>query len=266
MVSDTVNFVAVPITITIGEEEFVDIEGLSTELIVEKTKACKTAPKTACPSPESFAEIMRASKDDILVVTISSKLSGTYNSARLAAEMVAEEQPGKKIFVLDSLSACGGLAHILLTLKETAESQDMSFDDLCVYAAELVSNTKTCFALNDLSTLAKSGRMSKVLGVITSVIPIKLICGDDGEGGIKKLKQVLGFKKAIEAIAEYPGEHSKVRGTDMQVVISHCHNEESANIVKTILETKFGLKKIITLLMRGTGTIYANDKGLTLAY
>lgn len=264
---NSVEFVTVPISFTIGEKEYSDDENVDVSTLPALMKANKTAPKTTCPSPEHFAEHMRNAKaKHIICVTLSSKLSGTYNSACIAAEMVRAEQPQKKIFVLDSLTTSAGMAKIIFKLHKLIEEYNLSFEEVTQKITEIRGKTRTRFLLNDLSNFVKSGRMSKVLGIITSVIPIKLICGDNGEGEVKKYKQVLGFKKGMEELANCPGEALSAENINEQIVISHCNNIEGASFLKKLLENKFGLKNIKTLIMRGIATFFANDRGLALAY
>jgi DegV family protein with EDD domain len=264
-----ITFYTVPLTVQLGPDDYLDEEGLDTQMLVDKMRACKTAAKTACPSPEAFAEKMRLGADRQICVTITSKLSGTYNSARLAAETVMAEDPKKKIFILDTLSATAGQARLLFKLVEFIESgkYDADFDALVAAITAERDKMKTRFVLNDLSNLVKTGRMSKVLGIIASVIPIKLICGEDGKGEIKKYKQALGMRKALEVLAELPGEVAKTDGPDnASIVITHCHNHEGASVVQKILKSKFGFKNIKILLMRGLATFFANYKGVAVAY
>ena len=259
-----IDFVTTPISYNIGGVEYVDNEDMDAKELLVKMKQSKTAPKTACPSPETFAEQMRAGADNIICVTLSSKLSGTYGSAVLASETVRAEQPDKKIFVLDSLTTSAGLVRLLHKLAELIKSDKYSFEEITEKITKIRSTNKIRFLLNDLANLVKAGRMSKVAGIITSIIPLKLLCGDNGDGEIKKYKQVLGFKKAVETLSEFPGE--KCEEKDNLIVISHCNNEESASLLKKLIESKFGFKYIKILLMRGTATTMANDKGLAVAY
>ena len=277
LTDNQIDFTTVPISYRLGEEDFNDTEDSDISTLTTKMKENKQAPKTACPSVETFAEVMRsASTEHIFVLTLSSKLSGTYNSARLAAEEVAN----KKIFVFDSLTTSAGLARIIYKLVKLIKEDKYDFDALCEKLPEIRSRNKIRFFLHNLGNLVKSGRMSKVLGIITSVIPLKLICGDNGEGEIKKYKQVLGAKKGIEALAQFPAEchceeerRSDLRSTSLSypdptenlIVISHCNNMEGAGTVTSILN-RLGFKNIKTLLMRGIATFFANDKGIAIAY
>lgn len=263
IINKHVDFITVPISYTLNNENFQDTEESDTSNLTAKMKESKSAPKSACPSVETFSETMRSAKTkEIFVITLSSKISGTYNSARLAAEDVHKEGK-KKVFVFDSLTTSAGLARIIYKLIELIEKDDLDFEQICVKLPEVRSHNRIRFLLQDLGNLVKSGRMSKVLGIITSVIPLKLICGDNGEGEIKKYKQVIGVKKGIEALSEFPTA-DKAEISDI-IVISHCNNTEGAGVLKTLLE-KFGFNNIKTLLMRGIATFFANEKGIAIAY
>ena len=264
--SPKINFHVVPMTLIIGEDEYVDDESLDTAMFLEKMKASKTCPRTACPSPEAFAEIMRSS-DNIIIVTLSAKLSGTHASAMLAAEMIKTESPNKKLFVLDTLTASAGVSQILFKLKDLIECGEHGFDEITVRIGEFAHQTRTRFLLQDLTNLIKNGRMGKVVGTILNTAKIKLICGDNGAGEIKKCGMALSIKKGMQTLAEMSGKDLKIIGADIMapITIAHSHNEEDASFLKRILESKFGFKNIRILLMRGTATLYAADKGIVIA-
>lgn len=264
--SSKLSFATVPLSIIINDKDIIDEETLDTKTLVEAMKTNTSKPKTACPSPEAFAEEMRKGNEHVFCITISSKVSGTYNSARLAAEMIAKEQPDKKVFVLDSLSASAGMALMIDELVKLIESEKHTFEELTEKITKLRSNTRVRFMLQDFGNLVKTGRMSKVKGLIASVLGVKLILGDSGDGEIVQCAKVLGTKRGLSALSEYPKEKVKPENTDFPVVISHCHNEEGASFLKSLVESKFGLKNIKVLLMRGLATFYANEKGLILAY
>ena len=263
---ENIQFITTPIIYNIGGVDHYDEEDVVVKDMMDKMKASKTWPKTACPSPETFADQMRAATDNVIVVTLSSKISGTNQSANLAAETVRAEQPSKNIFILDSLTCSGGMARIIFKLVDLISEGKLSFEEITQTITEYQKKGKIRFLLNDLTNLVKSGRMSKVAGIVTSIIPIKLICGDNGEGEIKKVKSVIGFKKGIEQLAQPPGEHLESHGKDNIIVITHCNNEESANSIKSTLESKFGYTNIKILLMRGVASVLANEKGIAVAY
>ena len=264
--NEKIDFHVVPIKLTVGNEEFIDDGKLDTAEFVAKMKACKTHAKSACPPPEAFAEIMRKS-DNIFVMTISSKLSGTYASAMIAAESIKKEFPEKKLFVLDTLTACAGQDHILFRLKELID-EGLSFDEITVEIAEIRTKTKTRFFLHDLTNLIKNGRLGKILGTLLNAARIKLICGDNGAGEIKKHGMSLSTRKGLQSMAEMPGKELKATGEENQspITIAHVHNEPDASFIRRILESKFGFKNIKTLLIRASTALYASDKGIVIAY
>ena len=104
-----VQFALVPFKIRVGEREFVDLPTLNTKAMLQAMTDYNGASTTACPSPEEWAELFLMA-DKSIALTISHNLSGSYNAALAAREMVLEEHPEKQIFVLDTLSCSGALA------------------------------------------------------------------------------------------------------------------------------------------------------------
>ncbi|MCL2846725.1 MAG: DegV family protein [Firmicutes bacterium] len=254
LTTDKLDFFTVPLTLTLGETDYVDEEDLDTRAFTEKMRAAKTL-RSACPSPEAFMDIMRE-RDNIIIVTLSSKLSGTHGSAVLAVENIMAEFPDKKVYLLDSLSAAAGMANICMRIAEMVESGE-SYEEIIEKLPALRSGTRVRFLLQDLSNLVKTGRMKKTVGAVLGVTPLKLVCGDNGEGEIKKYGMALGTRKGLAALAKFVD-------TDT-VTIAHANNESDANALREMLE-KNGVKNIKILLMRGLSTFYANDKGIVIAF
>jgi DegV family protein with EDD domain len=204
--------------------------------------------------------------DNVICVTLTSKLSGTYNSARLGAEMVQAEFPNKKIFILDSLSASAGETMLLYELKRLIEKGGLTFEEIVKQITAFRDRTSLRFILQDLGNLIKTGRMSKVAGFIASTLLIKPIFGDNGNGEIQLCVKCMGTKKAINTFSDFPAQRVKEYGKDTPVFIAHCFNDEDANTLKGLLETKHGLTNIVIRPMRGLACFYANEKGLLMAY
>ena len=265
LTTSKIDFRTVPLTIVLGETEVVDTEDLDVQDLVEKMKVNKKAPRTACPSPEAFAAEMEKG-ENVICVTLTSKLSGTYNSARLGAVMVREKHPNKKIFILDSLSASAGETMLLFELKRLIEKGDLTFEEITEQITAYRDRTTVRFLLQDLGNLIKTGRMSKVAGLIAATLVIKPIFKDDGAGEIQLATKCIGMKKALEAFSDMPKERVEKFGAQTPVYISHCFNEEEANALKELLIAKHGLKNVYMRQMRGLASFYANDKGLLIAF
>ena len=262
--SSKLNFETVPLSIIINDKNVADDETLDTKEFVKSMKTNQSKPATACPSPEAFAEKMRKGNEFIFCVTITSKLSGTYNSARLAAETVLKEDPKKKIFVLDSQSASSGMVLIIFELVRLIESEQYSFKEIIEKISKVRSDTRVRFLLQDFGNLIKTGRMSKAKAIIASALNFKLICGDNGEGEIKQCARVMGMKKALNVLSDFVKD--KKAAKDIPISISHCHNEEDAIFLKSLIYSKFGIENIKIFPMRGLASFYANDKGILMGY
>jgi len=261
IVSQAVLFDTVPLTITISGKDWLDTEQLDTKQLVAAMKTNTTKPLTACPSPEDFAEKFRAAPGDVICMTISGKLSGTNNSAQLAKKMLEDEGVVKNIHIIDSRTASAGqtlLVHQIVALAESG----IPFEQIVEKAEQHRDANKTRFLLQDLSNLVKTGRMSKVKGMIASALNIKLICGDDGNGEIQQYSKVIGTNKAINALSQFPLEK---KAKDSLVVVNHAQNTVGLEQVRALLEG-LGFTNIKTSLMRGLATFYANDQGIVLAY
>jgi DegV family protein with EDD domain len=246
----------------VGEQEFVDTESLDTAKFVHAVNEFKGVSKSACPSPEAFYEVMQKG-DNIIVVTLSGKLSGTNASAMAAGERLKTEHPNKKLFILDSLCASSGIDLILYKIRDLVEEGKNSFDEIAVKAEEIRNKMHTRFLLQDLGNLVKNGRMSKMVGKILTTAKIKLICGDDGEGEIKKYGMAIGTRRGLATLAELP---SKEITAEDPIMITHVHDAEGAAFLENQLKTKFGFKNIKVRLMRGLSSLYSADKGIVIAY
>lgn len=115
---ENIVFSSVPFTISVGDENFVDDRNLDVDGMIDSMDACAEASHTACPSPHAWQEKFEQ-EGNVIAITISSKLSGSYNSACAAKDMVLEEQPDKKIAVIDSRSAG---SELVLLVKKFASS------------------------------------------------------------------------------------------------------------------------------------------------
>lgn len=262
LVGENFEFVTIPIPIVIDGDLITDDESFDTKELITILKTSKNF-KTSCPPPDAFAQEMR-DNDNIIVVTISSGISGTYNSARLAAEMVKEEFPDKKIFVLDSLSATSGQTLILDMLKSLIES-NLTFEEVTERITEFRDTVSVRFIVQDLGNLIKTGRMSKLTGKICSILTIRLICGDNGKGEIKVHNKSIGQRRALMELIKMPIDKLKDK-KDSPIIITHCQNEEEALLIKEKLMSKYGFNNIRIYAMRGIASLFANEKGLALSY
>ena len=176
------NISLVPFKIDVDNESFIDDEDLDTSDLIRAMRNSPNPVRTSCPSPGDFADRYRdENADSIFAVTISSKLSGTYNSAILAKNMIEEEIKNKFIHVFDSKSASIGETLITIKIQELVEKK-LNNLEIVEKVEKYIKEMKTYFILESLDNLIKNGRISKTKGLIANVLNFKPIMGaTDGE-------------------------------------------------------------------------------------
>ncbi|HAE62287.1 MAG TPA: DegV family protein [Eubacteriaceae bacterium] len=252
----------VPFTLTIGEENLVDDENLTVGTIIEKMKKSVGAIKTACPSPNHFFEKYKEA-ENIFVVTISSKLSGTYNSALTAKDMYKEEFGEKFIHVFDSLSAAIAETMIAIRINELMEA-GTPLPDVVNKVESYIKNLKTMFVLENLDNLIKNGRMSKLTGMFAQFLHIKPILGADEQGEIKLIEKARGSKNALKKLVDLIG--SETDFSDRRLGIVHCNALDKASYVRELILEKYNFKDIVLTEANGLSAVYMDDGGIVISY
>lgn len=252
----------VPLKITLDQVEYVDDENFNPIGFLEKMHKSDEAPKTSCPSPQDF--ISKFSKDMAnFVITISSQLSGTYNSALMAKKMFEEENEGVLVHVIDSMSAGAGAVPIILKLHELKE-KGLNDSEIVKETRNFVESMKTMFVIDSLENLAKAGRMHTVVEKIATLLDIKPVMhGVDGQ--IKILKKARGHKRAIKTLIEEIG-NSGVDFENRVLSISHCDNLEKAEQIKQEAKKLYNFKDIIINQTLGIATVYTGGGGIIVCF
>lgn len=257
------NIDLVPLTIEIDGKRYNDDENLDISQMVKDMKKSTTAPKTSCPSPNDFIKAFKV-QGDIFAVTLSSQLSGSYNSAMLAKNIVTEEVGNKFIHVFDSLSACVGETLISMKIFEVAKE---NYDRMQIVQKvnQYIEDMKTFFVLESLDNLIKSGRMSMFSGKVASLLSIKPIMKGSDEGTIEKLETVRGTKKALRRLIEIIGEQGE-RLEEKILGIGYCNCLERAKQIRDELLERYNFKDIIIVDMAGISSVYANEGGIVISF
>lgn len=252
--------------ITVGEHFYEDDGTIDTGVLVADMKACRTAPTTACPSPEEYAALM-SQADASLVVTLSSKLSGSYNAACVGRDLALEKAPEKKIHVFDSESASAGETRIALLLRDMIDG-GMGFEEIVEKATAFIANMKTHFVLEDLGNLVKNGRISRTAGFVGTMLNLRPIMGENGHGEIIPLEKVRGTANAMRRLVELVAEETDhLPAASKLLVLSHCNCQERAmQLKKAFLERCAVFKDVIVVPTGGLSTVYANDGGIVIAF
>lgn len=253
-------FELVPLTLIVGAQyEKEDNMEFDQREFLDAVAACPECPKSACPSPERYRTAYETAAERVYVVTLSSKLSGSYNSAVLGKNLYHEKYGEKQILVIDSKSASCGETQIVYKIMEL-EEQGLSFDEIAEQLTQFVRELNTYFVLENLDTLRKNGRLSGVKALVASTLNIKPVMRDD-DGSIIQLGQGVGMKKALTKMAEAAIEDA-VDAVNKRLMITHCNNLKSAECVRRHIEEKLHFKETLILDAAGVSSMYANEGGV----
>ena len=254
---------AVPLTLMVGGESIIDDETFDQKDFLKKVAACPECPKSSCPSPERYMKAYECEADHIYAVTLSSELSGSYNSAVLGKSLFLEDNPGKKIHVFNSRSASGGESLIAMKIVE-CEEKGLSFEKIIETVDKYIEEMSTFFVLENLETLRKNGRLSRVKALVASALKIKPVMGSTPEGSICQLDQARGMNKAIVKMVEHVGEKG-INIHEKTVAITHCNCPERAKMLEEAIRERLNPAKIVVMDTAGVSSMYANDGGVIVA-
>lgn len=258
---DGVTFSTVPFVISVGDRDYVDDEHLNLMELISAMKACKVASRTACPPTNAWYELFKQD-GPVIAITITSKLSGSYNSACAARTMVLEKEPDKQIEILDSLST--GPEMILILRKLCALiGEGRGFSEVVDEVHRYMKRSRCSFALSSFDNLIKNGRMNRVIGFIANKLNLTGI-GIASEKGTIEIKGIArGRRKAIEIIIN----DMKQRGNLIKnVVIDHCQNLEFATQVMEAIRNVWNEATVTILPTRGLCSYYAEFGGLIIGF
>lgn len=255
-------FSNVALVLEVDGQQIVDDEAFDQADFLSRVAKSPNAPKSACPSPDAYMQKMEGDADHIYIVTLSAKLSGSYNSACVARDMYLEEHENARVYVFNSKSASIGETLIGIKIAECEEA-GMSFDDTVACVEDYISQQHTFFVLETLETLRKSGRLSNLKAIIASTLNIKPVMGSTDEGEICQLGQSRGMSKALDKMVSCMQEVTK-NCEEKVLAISHCNCAERAYLLKAKLERAAKFKKIFIVDTAGVSTMYANDGGVIM--
>lgn len=254
-------FERVPLSLEVGDYCILDDENFNQAEFLEKVAAYPLCPKSSCPSPERFMEAFGTEAERVYVITLTSRLSGSHNSACLAKALYLEQYPDKKVHVIDSESASGGLTQIALKIVDM-EEEGLPFEKIVEEAEKFRDGMNTYFVLDNLETLRKNGRLSGMKAVVASTLSIKpVMCAE--KGVIVQRSQGIGVKKALGKMCslflEEVSETAKRR-----LIISHCNAPQRAEFVRKQIMEKADFRECILLDTKGVSSMYANDGGVII--
>lgn len=256
-----------PLTITIDDTHYVDDGTVDIPPYLAAMKASKNPIRSACPSPDLYAEDIKAADDDCFIITLSSKLSGSHNAAVLGVQLAEEDMPEKKVHVFDSESASAGETYLALMIHDLIAA-GKSFEQIVETVEEKIRSMHTLFVLDSLDNLVKNGRISKTVALLANVLSIRLLMSDDGHGSIKNISKARGIKGALTQMVETCRKHTEgLAAASQRLVISYCNCPERARQVRDMIREKCpAIGEIVMTPTSALSSMYANDGGVVIAY
>ena len=256
-------FESVALILSVDGVNIIDDETFDQADFLKRVAECPECPKSACPSPERYMRAFDCEAEHVYAVTLSAELSGSYNSAVLGKNLLQEDHPDRQIHIFNSKSASVGQTLIAMKIQECEEA-GLPFEQVIETVEEYIEQQHTFFVLDNLETLRKNGRLSKVKALVASALKIKPVMGSTEEGAICQLDQARGMNKALVKMAQIIVEKTADSG-QKTLAISHCNCHERAILLKNALEERMPMKKIVILDTAGVSSMYANDGGVIVA-
>lgn len=257
----SVAFAAVPLKIITNEKEFVDDATLDVAGMVGWFDSYKDRSKTSCPNPSDWLEAF-GDADEVYCVTITSGLSGSYNSACIAKQMYEEQNSGKRVCVIDSLSAGPELVLLIEKLEEYIK-QDLSYETICRKIEEYKQQTGLIFMLVSLKNFAANGRVSPAVAKVAGVLGIRVVGKASDQGTLAPTNKCRGEEKSLSALLSNLQASGLSRG---KVQIAHCENESAAQKLANMIRNALPQVAVKIHACRGLCSYYAEKGGLLVGY
>jgi DegV family protein with EDD domain len=235
------NIKMVPLTVNFENESFFDKVELSTKEFFEKLEVAEKLPTTTLVSPGAFVEVFSEilmEGDQVLGLFIASELSGTYDSARMAKNMIGSDD----IHIIDTRSVCLGSFALILEAIKLVE-QNKPIEEIVDELERLKEKVVVAAALDTLKYLEKGGRLTKGQAVLGTLLNIKPIIGVK-DGKITVIDKIRGKNKAIKWFDEWI-EKNNYDLSDKTVLLFHGRAYEQLKLLRDAIEKKYRIKNII---------------------
>lgn len=255
------DFIVIPFSLQIDTDVFVDDANLDIEEMMVKMAASKMAAGSACPSPQAYQAAFEGG-DNIIVLTLTGSLSGSFNSARVARDMYLEEHPEANIHLIDTLSA-GGEMDLLVDEINRLIGTGLDFSEVVEAITAYRANCKLLFVLEKVDNLVKNGRLSKLVGAVVGLLNIRMVGEASHDGKLELLQKARGHKKSVKAAFE---EMKKAGYAGGRIVMAHRNNPRFYQQFSALVKESFPYAVIDEVATSGLCSFYAEEGGLLMGY
>jgi DegV family protein with EDD domain len=261
------NITFVPLTLQIGDYSILDDENFDQDDYIKRTLEYDGVPKTACPAPDAWAQAMDCEEDDIYIITITDKLSGTYNSALQGKMLFEESHAGEKnIHIFNSLGTSGTESLIAEKIVELS-NEGKNFDEIVAFVEDYIKNhLHLYFCLESLDVLKNNGRLFALAASVLEKLRVKLIC-EAKEGNISLASKDITMNHAMAKIATLISKNvDGVDLSDKRVIISHVCCPDRAKLLADKIAANSNFESIEIVKCSGLNSTYASNGGIIVSY
>lgn len=259
--AENVIYERVPFSLQIEDKVFVDTLDLDIDKMMEEMYASSEPARSACPSPEAYLAAYRGAKN-VIVLTLTGAMSGSYNSAVIGEKMLKEENKDVNIHIIDTLSAGGENDLYLLKINELIK-EGLSFDEVVSEMKKYQENSKLIFVLEKVDNLVKNGRLNKLAATVVGLLNMRMVGEASNEGTLHLLHKVRGEKKAVSSVVD---EMIKAGYKGGRVVVTHRNNEDICKKIQDKLREKFLNIEFMIVPTSGICSFYGEEGGMLLGY
>ena len=261
MTLEHIAFDAAPLKIITQEREFVDNRELDLNAMLDYFAAYKGKSQTSCPNTDDWLTAF-GDAEEIYCVTITSGLSGSYNAACVARDLYEAENPGSRVYVIDSLSAGPELTLMVEKLRELI-LEGKSFEEICQVMPEYTANTGLLFMLESLNNFAANGRVSPAVAKLAGVLGIRIVGKASDAGTLEPTDKCRGENKSLSTLVANLKANGLKKG---KVQLAHCCNEAATEKLKKLIQAE--LPEVTVNIGKNLGlcSYYAERGGLLVGY
>ena len=256
-----VDFECVPLKIITDDAEYLDNGTMDALGMAQTLRTYKGKTSTSCPNVSDWLAAYEGA-DEVYAITITGTLSGSYNAAQLAAEEYQQENPGKRVFVLDSLST-GPEQRLLAEHLRDELAAGKEFDAVCEEMLRYHKHTHLLFSLESLANLARNGRVKPAVAAVARMLNIRVIGKASDVGELDVLCKTRGEHGALERIVLELKGHGYTNG---KVIIAHCGNPAAAERLMHMVRAVFEGAQVRVTECGGLCSYYAELGGLMVGF
>lgn len=258
---DGVDYACASMKIVAGDRTWVDEKDMDIMEMVDGLKAYKGPSRTSCPNVADWLEAY-GDADVVLGVSITSNLSGSYNAAMLAKNQYVEEHPGRKVYILDSLTAGPELKLAIDKMKEMI-AEEKPFEEMVTELEGYKKSTYTLFSLESLDNLVKNGRVGTLTAVAAGMLGIRVIGTASEVGTIEQVHKCRGEKKTVSTLYKEMKSHGYEGG---KVKLDHVFNEGIAKALEKTIKAEYPDALVEIDRCGALCTFYAEVGGMIVGY